>query len=410
MRNYRPRSLTVALLLLVLPPAAQALTPVGAPIVIADEGRCSFTAALEVIATPKGAFEVIWVDDFDGQAVNGRRFGRDLQPSGPPVVLLPLHGGLSFVDLPGTWALGRYEVAMNVLDFGEDPSDPEAAHRVSLDLEGNPLAPVSRFETQRFQEIAPAAGGDSLQFRFEPPYYGPPTCQSRGILASRIDSSGAPLSAESRVNRRASGWSGGYLQVDRLPNDTFVAAYSTCDRFFGVVARRLNANGAPVGKPIDLRFPGRVGNFGGGNLVLAAQGADLAVAVMVSNPAPGVFGGAYTRALRNGRVFGPAHIPAPAGLFGVAGVVDLEASPAGGGYLLLFQGASSERLTLFAQALDAQGVPQGAPLAVTEEDERGVYGAIAPLPDGRWLVVTRAQSSDNPEICTERLLGTVLAP
>lgn len=402
MRIYRSRCLPVFFLLLLPLPVRAVLTPVGAPLAIVDESPCSFIPDLEVIATPKGAFEVVWVDDFAGE-VKGRRFARNLQPGGPPVALLPLHGGLNTFDLVGAFA-NPYALVMNVLDFGNDPGDPRAAYRVQLGLEGDPLAPPTRLKPSRFLELAPAAHGDSLQFRFEPPIFGPATCQSQGLLARRIDETGAPLSAESRVNRRASAWSSSHLVVDRLRNDTFVAVYSTCQKFIGLVARRLNAAGAPVGKPIDLPLPGRVGNFAGGDLVLAARGANFAVAAMVSNPDPGLTGG-YTRAVVNGQVFGPHRISGP---LAVAGVVDLAASPTGG-YLLLFQGASGDpqRLTLFAQELDAQGLPQGEPLALTGEDELGVAGAVASLPNGRWIVVTRAQQGDSSS-CSERLVGTVL--
>jgi hypothetical protein len=385
--------------MLLLPLTAQALTPVGAPLVIADESPCSFVTDLEVIATPKGAFEAVWVDDYNFE-VKGRRFGRDLVASGPPVALLPLHGGLNFFDIVGAWA-GRYEVAMNVLDFGEDPSDPEAAYRVSLDLEGDPLASPARFETTRFLEIAPAAGGDSLQFRWEPPLFGTFLCQSRGILASRIGPSGAPLSSESRVTRRASAWwVGGPLEVDRLPNDTFVAAYSTCEKLRGVVARRLNPVGVPVGKPINLPFPAPASD-----LRIAARGSDLAVVAMIFSSQNPDINGAYTRTVTNGKVSDQRRIPTPAGFFGISEVIDLEASSTGSGYLLLFRASSSERQAVFAQALNAQGAPQGAPLNLAEN---GVRGAIASLPDGRWLVVTRAQTG-TPEACTERLIGTVLS-
>lgn len=393
--HYRPRSLPALLLLLLPLPAQAELIP--APLfAIADPTLCLSLTDLEVIATPKGAFEVIWVDEADSQ-VKGRRFARNLQPSGPPVPLLPLHGGLNAFDFVGTWA-GRYELAINVLDFGDEPSDPTAAYRVQLDLEGDPPAPPARVKPPRFIELAPAAGGDSLQFRFEPPFFGPATCQSRGLLAQRIDRDGDPLSAESRVNRRASAWSGG-LDVDRLPDDTFVVAYGTCHKLTGAVVRRLNAAGAPVGKPINLPFPDR-----SGKPHIAARGADFAVAVIIFNSSAGLTG-IYTRAVVSGQVFGPTRISSP---LPVAAVIDLAASPAGG-YLLLFQGADldPERRTLFAQELDARGVPQGEPLAITGADHLGVDGAAASLPGNRWLVVTRSQSFDF-EACTDNLLGTIL--
>ncbi|MES1241682.1 MAG: hypothetical protein ABUT39_08680 [Acidobacteriota bacterium] len=400
MRNLR--SFTLLALLLVLSPAARALTPVGAPLTIVEDAPCSFITSLEVTATPKGAVDVVWVDDWT-EFVKSQRFARDLHTGGPVTDILLVHGGLNVIQPVGTWA-GRYELALNVLDFGEDPSDPEAAYRMSLDLDGVPLAEPARFETPRFLKIAPAAGGDSLQLRFEPPYYGPATCRSRGILASRIGPGGAPLSGESRVTRRASGWSSGYLEVARQPNDTFVAAYSTCEKLTGVVARRLNSSGATVGNPINLPFPAQIGNFGGSrNLLLAVHGNDLVVGAMIYNSqTPEIIGG-YTRALRNGKVAAVHRISAPAGL-NVGGLIDLEASSTGSSYLLLFRGVTSERQALFAQVLDAQGAPQGAPLLLAEN---GVNGAIASLPDGRWLAVARVQTG-TPDACTESLVGTVL--
>jgi hypothetical protein len=401
-RNHRLRPLPfLALVLLLLPlPAQAALVPVGAPLAIADEGHCSSITNLEVIATPKGAFEVIWGDDFDF-VVKGRRFARNLQPA-PPVTILPLFGGLLFSEFTGTWA-GRYELVMNALDYGHSPGDPVTGYRVQIDLEGDPLAPPARVKPPRFVMLAPAAGGDSLQFRSEPPFFGPPACQSLGLLASRVDRGGAPLSAESRVNRRASAWTGGYLKVDRLPDDTFIAAYGTCQKFFGLVARRLNSAGAPVGKPIDLPLPR---NLLGLNLA-ARSGTELAVVAMVSELSVGPAGLSWT--VVNGQVFGPTHFSVPPGFSGVV-LVDLTASPAGG-YLLLFQGISNDRRTLFAQELDARGVPQGAPLAVIEDSEFDFKGAaVASLPGGRWLVVTRAQNgSPNIGDCRDRLVGTILA-
>jgi hypothetical protein len=399
LQNQRPLSFLA--LLLLLPMAAipaRALTPVGAPLTIVEDVPCSNITDLEVIATPKGAVDVVWADDWD-EIVKSQRFTRDLQTGGPVEELLPIHGGLLVIHPLGTWA-GRYELALNVADFGEDPSDPAAAYRISLNLAGEPIGEPARFETKHFHSIAPAAGGDSLQFRTEPPYYGPLTCRSQGILASRIDPGGAPISAESRVTRRASGWAGN-LEVERQPNDTFVAAYSTCEKFLGVVARRLNAVGAPVGKPINLPLPGRPSD-----LLLAARGNDLAVAAVIFSSQNPDINGAYTRTVANGKVSDQHRIPTPTGFFGIGEVIDLEASSTGTGYLLLFRGSSSERQAVFAQALNAQGAPQGEPLNLAEN---GVNGAIASLPDGRWLVVTRSQSG-TPDACTEDLIGTVLAP
>ena len=145
---------------------------------------------------------------------------------------------------------------------------------MSLNLEGVPLAPAARFKAPRFLRLAPAAGGDSLQFRTEPPVFGPLSCQSEGVLARRVDAAGAALGPESRINRRASAFSLGNSQflTDRLPDDTFVAVYLTCEKFKGLVARRLNAAGAPVGNPLNLPQPAGLGNFAGGTLVLAARG------------------------------------------------------------------------------------------------------------------------------------------
>src|SRR6185295_3377961 len=262
---------------------------------IAEEGACASTITLEVVATPKGAFEVVWADDGEGFEVKGRRYARNLQPTGAAQTLLPLHGGLFFTGFLGTWT-GRYELAMNGGDFGEDPDDPAVGYRMPLNVEGDPVTPALRIKPLRFVYLAPTAFGHSLLFRFEPPFFGPTSCQSLGLLAQRLGANGAPISAESRVNRRASAWGGFSLAVDHLPDDTFLVVYSTCQNFDGLVARRLNPAGAPVGKAIDLPLPGRVGN-----LAAAARGADFAVAAMVSNPSAGTFG--YTRAVVDGQAF-----------------------------------------------------------------------------------------------------------
>lgn len=415
MQSHRLRRFTLLSLLLLPWPARAALTPVGTPLIFASTDICSFETELEVIATPKGAFEVVWSDDSQAEVVRGLRFGRNLQPEGAPVTLLPIHGGLLFGDFVGTWA-GRYELAINAADFGNHPGDPATGYRVSLDLGGAPLAPVARFKPPRFFRLAPAAGGDSLQFRTEPPVFGPPTCQSQGLLVRRIDGGGRVLSAESRVTRKASAFSLGYphFMVDRLPDDTFVAVYATCEKFTGLVARRLNAAGAPVGNPVNLPLPGQLGNFGGGSLLLAARGGkDFAVVATVSEPSPS-FSGVYTRAVVNGQVFGPTRISVPPGFISINGLIDLEASLAGG-YLLLFQGYRSDlqRSFFFAQELDTRGVPQGAPLEISGGDGSIIANAAAAsLPNGRWIVVTRVQEDHStPDVidCSERLVRTILA-
>ncbi|MEO6193634.1 MAG: hypothetical protein ABIS20_11530 [Thermoanaerobaculia bacterium] len=415
MQNHRSRSLILLPLLLPLPAAA--LTPHGAPLVISELPSCSSNLDLvEVTATPKGAFEVVWADEGDDFEVKGQRFTRDLLPTGSPRTLLPTHGGLFFSNFLGTWA-GRYEVAMNALDFGNDPGDPAAGYRVSLDLEGAPLAPAVRFKPPHFFRLAPAAGGDSLQFRVEPPIFGPPACQSEGLLARRVDAGGAALGPESRITRRASAFSLGNSQflTDRLPDDTFVAVYLTCEKFNGLVARRLNAAGAPVGNPLNLPQPAGLGNFAGGSLVLAARGdGDFVVGGMVFK-AGGGFNGSYTRGVVNGQVFGPTLIPTPPGATGSPSLVDLAASPAGG-YLLLLQSRAGNpsRDTLFAQALDAKGAPRGAAVAVAASGQAGgsssfsIAADAASLPNGRWIVFTWQKTAD-PTACSERLVGTVLA-
>lgn len=410
MRDPRPRSLILLTLLLPLP-ARAALAPVGSPLVISESAFCAFDTSLEVTATPKGAFEVVWTDDEEAFAVKGQRFTRQLLPTGTPRTLLPIHGGLSFYGIVGTWT-DRYEVAMNAVDYGTNPDDPLTGYRVSLDLAGKPLAPAARVKPPRFFQLAPAAGGDSLQFRFEPPFYGPPDCKGEGLLAQRVDRGGAALGPESRITRRASSFSG-VFQTDRLPDDTFVAVYSTCEKFTGLVARRLNAAGAPVGNPINLPLPARLGNFAGGGLVLAARGPrDFMAAAMIFNTSTGL-SGSYTQGVVNGQASGPTLIPIPPGAIGIPGLIDLAASPAGG-YLLLFHSDAGDpaRSTLFAQELDAKGVPRGAALAVAEQtgglSSSGVNAAAASLPNGRWIVVVREQTGD-PTACTERLVGIVLA-
>jgi hypothetical protein len=413
-RNRRSCSLILLTLLLPLP-ARAALTPVGAPLVILESSFCSSNLDLvEVTTTPKGAFEVVWADEEDDFEVKGQRFTRDLLPAGSPRTLVPTHGGLFFSSILGTWA-GRYEVAMNAEDFGNDPGDPAAGYRVSLDLEGVPLAPAARFKPPHFLSLAPAAHGDSLQFRAEPPVFGPSACRSEGVLARRVDAAGAALGPESRITRRASAFNA-QLLTDRLSDDSFVAVYLTCEKFKGLVARHLNAAGAPVGGPLNLPQPAGSGNFASGSLVLAARGSgDFVVGGRVFN-AEGGFSGTYTRGVVNGQVFGPTLIPNPPGATGLPGLIDLAASPAGG-YLLLFESSAGNpsRDTLFAQELDAKGAPRGAAVALGASGQAGEFSSsgiaadAASLPNGRWIVFTWQKTADPAPSCRERLVGTVLA-
>jgi hypothetical protein len=288
----------LTMLQLVVQSAVAALVPVGPPVEIVDEIVDEFPCFpnhtnLEVVATPKGAFIVLWGDDQMFE-LRSRRFSRQLLPTAPPQTLLPVRGE-QFFDFAGEWAGLRYELVINLQNYNETPSHRFEACRVQLDLEGESLGPASRVKTPRFVKLAPANGGDSLQFRVEPPaFYRHPTCLSFGLLARRIDISGNPLSIENRVNRKASAWDGGtvQLQTSRLADDSFVTAYTTCDKFTGVVARRMSSAGAPVGKPINLPLPGRVAS-----LRLAASGSGFAIAATVFSTNPAETGGRRPRSL-----------------------------------------------------------------------------------------------------------------
>jgi hypothetical protein len=406
-RNRRAQALILLALLLPLP-ARAALTPVGSPRVISEVGFCSSSPGVEVVATPVGAFEVVWVDDEDFK-VRGQRFARNLAPTGSPVELMTLHGGLFLSDLVGAWT-GRYQLAFNGADFGDHVENPATGYRVTMNLAGHPVAPPLVVRPPGFFSLTPAAGGDSLRLRLEPPIFGSPACQSYGLLASRIDEHGAPLSPESPATRRASAVSYGYgfhTRVERLPDDTFVLVYPTCEKFTGLVARHLNATGVPVGSPINLPLPAPLVNFSAlSSLVLAARGgADLAVAAVVDDNLDSGVRGIYTQGVVNGEVFGPTRISSD-----FVSVAGLAASPAGG-YLLLLLRGDSEALGLFAQELDARGIPQGSPLKVAEAENtgRGLAAAVASLPNGRWVIATQEQHGTDPLLdCGERVVVTIL--
>jgi len=411
MRN--PRSLILLTLLLPLP-ARAALTPVGTPRVIFEAPICTDRTSVEVVATPVGAFDVIWSDDGEAKVL-GQRFARNLAPTGSPATLMNLHGGQFIYDLVGAWA-GRYELAINGLDFGDHPDNPGTGYRVSMGLDGNPLGPPLTVRAgDFFIKLSPLASGDSLLFRYEPPIFNTNGCQNVGLLARRIDGSGAPLSPESRINRRASAPSlgqSGQMMVERLSDDTSLAVYPTCEKFTGLVARLLNASGAPVGNPINLSLPAALGNFGPvTSLALAARGAaDFAVAATIADNRNPAINGTYTRGVVNRQAFGPTRLPLPTGVPFVT-ATDLAVSPAGR-YLLLFQGGEAGdtgRTLLFVQELDARGVPQGSPLQVADADSRspGPTGAVASLPGGRWAVATQEQNG-TADSCTERVVVTIL--
>ena len=394
-----------AVLLVLLPLSARAaLSPVGAPFPIEAESSCSFLKELTVISNPAGSFEVVWVDDPEGD-VRGQLFNPDTSPAGGPVSLLTLHGGQVGFGFVGTWADG-YQVAMNVIDTGVSPSNPWEAFRVRIDPFGNLLVPPLRIKTPNFREIAPAGGGESMELRVEPPVTGTPSCSNRGLLVRRLGDDGVPVTSASRVTRRASAWSGADLVVERVVNDTFLVAYRTCEQFSGYVARRLNQNGLPVGKPINFPLPGPAVNFGGGNVAMAARGRDFLIAAMAYNQTTGA-GSARVMGVFREKKFGPTRLPiALAG-----GIVDVAASPTpGGGYVLLYFAATGDPLhaTLFAQELSSTGAPQGAPVQLTGDDFIGVDAAVASLPGGRWIVVTRAQQGDLVA-CDERLIGTIFS-
>lgn len=401
MRNSRARSLFL-LVPLFLPVSSAALTPVGPTVPVKVQTPCSSISELTVVSSPAGEFEVVWVDDWEFD-VRSRLFPADLTlPVEAPEIVLPMHGGQVAFDLVGTWT-GEYDLALNVVDNGVNPSVPWEAFRAQLEADGDLAASPVRIKTRRFRELAPAADGDSLEFRWEPPIFGR-TCGSRGLLARRLDESGVPISGTSRVTRRASAWSGTGIEVERLPNDTFLTAYRTCDRFDGLVVRRLNANGAPLGNPIHFKLPGVEAGFGvGGSQVLAARGRSfLAVALSYISP-PGITNVHAMGVAGGNRTFGPTRITAPH----IDRVFDLAASPAGG-YLLLYGASVGDpaHLALFAVELDARGVALDAPVRLTGDEFIGVNGAVASLPGNRWVVVTRAQQGDFG-VCEERLMAQI---
>ncbi len=394
-----------AILLLLLPLSARAaLTPVGDPFPIEDESPCSFQE-LTVISNPVGSFEVVWVDHAEGD-VRGQLFNPDATPAGGPVSLLPLHGGQIGFDFAGTWADG-YHLAINVMDTGVSLSNPWEAFRVGIDTSGNPLGTPVRVKTRNFRKLAPAGlfGGESLELRLEA---GPSsvTCSRLGLLARRLDDTGAPLTGASRVTRQASAWTGHDLMAERVANDTFVVAYRTCQQFSGYVARRLNQNGLALGKPINFPLPGPPINFAGGNVAMAARGRDFLIAAMSVDQSTAA-GRVQVMGMFREKKFGPTRLPIPR----AGGIVDVAASlTPGGGYVILYFAATGDPLhpTLFAQEVSSQGVPQGAPVQLTGDDFIGVDGAVASLPGGRWIVVTRAQQGDLVA-CDERLIGRILS-
>jgi hypothetical protein len=350
-----------------------------------------------VTATPKGAFEVVWIDDGE-RVVRSRRFARDFIAN-PPVELLSYGFSTHVFDpLQGAWAAGRYEWALNAEDFGSDLYDPWVSYRVQLDAEGEPLAPAARIETPNFFTLTPAKGGDSLRLRIELPYFQTGGCRNAGLLAGRVGLDGSLVSKESRITAKASAWggAGAWIAADRLPDDSFVAAYTTCDKFFGVVVRPLTAAGVPASKPFNLQLPGPKGAFIRRRLPFAARGpADFAVVAEVSNPLNTAILGVYSFGVVGGKIFGPTRL--------TAGMpVDLAASSTG--YLLLAR--TGDRL--FAQELDLKGNPRGSAVAVSGEAEVAPEGASASLPEGRWIVVSRTWHGEG-EACREQVLGTVLA-
>lgn len=178
-----------------------------------------------------------------------------------------------------------------------------------------------------------------------------------------------------------------------------MVAYSTCEKFLGLAARRLSPTGVPVGKAVSLPLPARPSS-----LALAARGpADFVTASVVFNPTSSF----YTHGVVNGKVFGPTRLGPPAGYAGVF-LGDIAASPTG--YLLVYLATrgNAPSPTVFAQELDVQGRPVGAPLKLTPDTETGLSGAVASLPDNRWIVVTRWKHGQE-EACRENIVGTILS-
>jgi hypothetical protein len=140
-------------------------------------------------------------------------------------------------------------------------------------------------------------------------------------------------------------------------------------------------------------------------VVAARGGADLAVAAVVDDNLDSGVRGIYTRGVVNGEVFGPTRISSD-----FVSVAGLAAAPAGGYILLLIKG-DDETLGLFAQELDARGIPQGGPVKVagTDNTGRGLTAAVASLPNGRWAVATQEQYGKDPlQDCRERVVVTIL--
>jgi hypothetical protein len=402
MRSIRYLLSTAALSIAFASPGGAALGPTGPEILVDEAPYCAHEPGLGVAATPKGAFAVVWVDDSDDFAYQSRRYDRGLV-GGPIHTLRAYEGGQFGIEVEPVFA-GDYQIAVNILDFDADPGDPWAAYRVQLALNGEPLGPATRLETGRFLALFPGPAGESLQVRWEPPIWGPTTCQSWGLRARRVAQSGAALFPEHRVTGRASGATPGRPSMTRTGDGRFAIAWPTCDRFVGVVARRLDAQGAPRGRIFDFALPAR-----SGALEVAAHRERMAVAGVIAYNVAELPQRAFAAVVVGNSPHGPHLLPPlPEGI-GLQRVVDLAVS-ATGRHVVLLQGSGTEQTLLFAQELDDRGRPLGAPLQLGPSSERGMDGAVASLGGDRWVVVTRQQlpAGDLGDACSERIVARVL--
>lgn len=345
---------------------------------------------------PSGGFVVVWDSegqDGSGRGTFGRRFDALGTPNGsefPVNSYTTLAQGIPVVAADGA---GNFVVTWTSYQQDGNGAGVFAQRYVSGVPQGE--FQVNTFTTgdQKGVGIAADPGGDTAVVWWSVGQDG----SGAGIVTRRFDGTGLPVLGEQPVNAFTTGtqW---FPAVAALGGGEFVVAWESSGQDgsgYGIVARRLDASGVPVGSEIP------VNSFTTGEQSRPAVAADPAGGFVVvwtstgqDGSGDGVFGRSFDAAglpqgsdfRINQQTLGGQREPAIAG-------------DAGGGYLVTWQSFDGDNDGIYGRYLSAEGVPASGEFRVNSfTTNYQTRSAIAPAGAGEFLVVWESNLQDGSSL------------
>ncbi len=345
---------------------------------------------------PAGGFVVVWdseAQDGSGRGVFAQRFTADGTPSGGEVAVN------SFTTLaqgvPAVAADGAGNFVVTWTSYQQDGNGAGVfARRYAAGVPQGEFQ-VNSFTTgdQKGVGIAADPGGDTAVVWWSAGQDG----SGSGILTRRFDGAGLPVLGEQLVNSFTSGtqW---FPTVAALGGGEFVVAWETSGQDgsgYGIVARRLDASGVPIGSEIA------VNSFTTGEQsrpVVAADPAGGFVVVWTSTGQDGSGDGVF------GRSFDAAGLPQGSDFRINQQTVGGQREPAiagdaSGGYLVTWQSFDGDNDGIYGRYLSADGVPASDEFQVNSfTTNYQTRPAIAPAGAGEFLVVWESNLQDGSSL------------